>query len=191
MNAETIHLKLVGERPLLMHSGRLADPLEPIVNDLAKVTAKRMKTRADHEEIARIEWYGGLWLSNGLPCLPPEAIEGTFIAAARSRKKGKQACAGLLVEGPALLDYEGSTDPDELWKDENFRLRHGVRVKNARTMRTRALFKKWRAHVTVTFLPTLLNRAEVIEIFRVAGFQEGLGDWRPKFGKFTVEVLED
>ena len=189
MNAETIHLKFTGDRPLLMHSGRLADPLDPIVNDLAKVTAKRMKTCADHEEIARIEWYGGLWLSDGRPCIPPEALEATFIAAARSRKKGKQACAGLLVDGPALLDYEGPKDPDELWKDKRFRLRHGVRVNKARMMRTRPLFGNWSAMFVTTFLPTLLNRAEVIEIFRVAGFLQGIGDWRPKYGKFAVEVL--
>jgi hypothetical protein len=190
MNAETIHLKFTGDRPLLMHSGRLSDPLDPIVHELSKITGKRMKTRADHEEIARIEWYGGLWLSNGRPCIPPEAIEGAFITAARSRRKGKQACAGLLVEGPALLDYDGPKVPDELWKDESFRLRHGVRVNNARTMRTRPRFANWSAKVTTTFLPTLLNRAEVIEIFHIAGFLVGIGDWRPKYGKFAVQSLD-
>jgi hypothetical protein len=190
MNAETIHLLFTGNRPLLMHSGRLADPLDPIVRDLSKITAKRMKTIADHEQIARIEWYGGLWLLDGCPCIPPEAVEASFVDAARSRRKGKQASAGMLVDGPALLDYDGPKDPNELWKDENFRFRHGVRVNNSRTMRTRPRFMNWSVKITATFLPTMLNRTEVIELFQVAGFQEGLGDWRPKFGKFTVEALD-
>lgn len=190
MNAETIRLQLTGDRPLLMHSGRLADPLDPIVRNLSRITAKRMKTIADHEEIARVEWYGGLWLTNGRPCIPPEALEASFIAAARSRRKGKQASAGLLVDGPAMLDYDGPKDPDELWSDAKFRLRHGVRVNNARTMRTRPMFDNWSAKLVAAFLPTLLNRAEVIEIFQIAGFQEGLGDWRPRHGRFTVEELD-
>lgn len=55
MNVETIRIRLTGDRPLLMHSGRLADPLDEIARNLGKVTGKRMKTAADHEEIARVE----------------------------------------------------------------------------------------------------------------------------------------
>jgi hypothetical protein len=32
----------------------------------------------------------------------------------------------------------------------------------------------------------LLTREDVIEIFRIAGAQIGIGDWRPKFGRFRV-----
>jgi hypothetical protein len=38
------------------------------------------------------------------------------------------------------------------------------------------------------FIPSL-NRSEVLEFFEIAGFLEGLGDWRPKFGKFTVKHI--
>ena len=76
MNATSIKVRLIGDRPLLMHSGRLADPLDDIVGDLAKITGKRVKTSADHEEIARVEWHGGLWLSGSRPCIPAEAVIG-------------------------------------------------------------------------------------------------------------------
>lgn len=190
MNAETIKVRLIGDRPLLMHRGGLADPLDDIAGDLAKITAKRSKTRADHEEIARIEWHGSLWLSESRPCIPAEAVEASFINAARARKKGKQARAGLMVMGPCLLDYDGPRQLDKLWKDPAFRFRHAVRIGNARTMRTRPRFNAWRADVVATFLPTMLDRAETLEIFKIAGFQEGLGDWRPKYGRFSVEFLE-
>lgn len=189
MNVETLKLRLTSDRPLLMHSGRLADPLDEITRNLSKMTSKRMKTAADHEEIARIEWYGGLWLSGGQPCIPPEAIEASFIAAARARKRSKQARAGLMVMGPSLLDYEGPRDLDELWKDPAFQLRRAVRVGNARTIRTRPHFTTWRAETAVTFVPTLLDRGDIMDLFAVAGAQEGIGDWRPKYGRFTVEAV--
>jgi hypothetical protein len=190
MDVKTIKIRLTGDRPLLMHSGRLADPLDDIARDLAKVTGKRMKTAADHEEIARIEWYGGLWLINGQPCIPSEAIEASFIAAARARKKGKQARAGVMVAAACPLDYDGPRDLDELWKDPAFRLRRSVRIGNARTIRTRPRFLNWSAEAQVNFVPTLLDRAEMLDIFSIAGSQEGIGDWRPRYGRFTVELIE-
>ena len=190
MTVETITMQLTGCRPLLMHSGRLADPLDPIARDLAKLTGKRLKTAADHEEIARVEWNGSLWLSGGKPCIPSEAIEGTFINAARSRRKAKAACAGIMVMEACPLQYDGPSDLDELWEDPAFRLRRPVRVRNARPIRTRPRFAEWRVKTTVNFTPSLLDRAEVLEIFAIAGAQEGIGDWRPKYGRFTVEVTD-
>lgn len=189
MNVDTLKLRLTGDRPLLMHSGRLADPLDEINRNLAKMTGKRMKTAADHEEIARIEWYGSLWLTGGHPCIPPEAIEASFIAAARARKKSKQARAGMMVVGPALLDYDGPRDLDELWKEPAFQLRRAVRVGNARPIRTRPHFPNWRAEAVVTFVPTLLDRIDMLDLFAIAGAQEGIGDWRPKYGRYTVEAV--
>jgi hypothetical protein len=43
-----------------MHSGRLADPLDLITQDLARLTAKRPKTTADHKQISKVEWFGSL-----------------------------------------------------------------------------------------------------------------------------------
>jgi hypothetical protein len=56
-------------------------------------------------------------------------------------------------------------------------------------MRTRPRFNNWHVIVNVVFIPSLLNRSEVMEFFEIAGFREGLGDWRPKFGKFSVKEI--
>jgi hypothetical protein len=187
MSVETIEFRLVGAAPLLMHCGALADPLDERSINLAAVTCKRSKTRADHEEIARLEWYGGLWLHNSLPCHPSEAIEAVFIKAAKTRNRGDAAKAGFAVPAPAMLIHDGPTDLGELWKDEKYRLRKGVRVHGARTMRTRARFPTWSAVVSATFITTVLNRSEIIELFQIAGYLKGIGDWRPRYGKFTVQ----
>jgi hypothetical protein len=190
IHSDTITMRLTGLRPLLMHSGRLCDPLDPISTDLARLTGKRLKTTADHEEISRIEWFGGLWLDQGYACIPAEAIEATFISGARLQRRGPQAAAGLQVEGPAMLRHEGPIDVDELWHHQSFRLRVPVRVGSARTMRTRPRFDAWSVEFNATFLPSLLSRAQIAEIFAFSGYVRGLGDWRPKFGRFQAEVLE-
>jgi hypothetical protein len=40
----------------------------------------------------------------------------------------------------------------------------------------------------VIFNDELVNQSEVLELLRIAGEQVGLGDWRPKFGRFDVET---
>ncbi|MHC2624000.1 hypothetical protein ACVIW2_006032 [Bradyrhizobium huanghuaihaiense] len=190
MQAESIRLRITGTKRLVMHCGRLADPLDPITKDLMRLTKKRSKTEADHEEIGRVEWFGGLWLDDGSPCIPAEALMATFIAAAKTRRRGDEAKVGMIVEHHAPLVYNGPTDLDELWEDKKFRLRVGVRVKGARTMRTRPCFNDWSTEFTALYFPSIFDREEIHELFVVAGFMKGLGDWRPINGNFSVEIIE-
>lgn len=190
MSTQTLRVRLRGDRPLLMHSARLADPLDPIKIELDRLTCKRDKTTADHEQISKVEWHGGLWLQDGKPCIPAEAIESAFVAAARTRRKGPQAKAGFLCSISPFLEYEGPTDLVSLWNDKAFRFRFPVSVNGSKVMRTRARFPVWQVTAEVEFLPSLLNRNDVLEIFEIAGFRQGLGDWRPKFGKFSVTPIQ-
>lgn len=190
MKAQSIRLRLVGTKRLVMHSGRLADPLDPISKELTRLTSKRGKTEADHEEIARVEWNGGLWLDGGRPCVPLEALMATFVEAAKSRRRTMQAEAGLVVTNNAALRYEGPHDVDKLWQDKCFRLRVGVNVQGSRTMRTRPVFDDWSVEFTAHYLPTLLDRDEVHEMYMLAGFTRGLGDWRPQNGTFEAEIID-
>jgi hypothetical protein len=186
---ERISLRLTGVRPLLMHNGALADPLDERAIGLASFTSKRSKTRADQEMIAELEWYASLWLHDARPCLPEHVLESVFVDGAKFKRKGRAAAAGLEVIAPAMISYDGPRDLAAMWKDPEFRKRTGVRVRDARTIRTRPRFPEWSAEFTAAYLPSVLDRDEVIAFYRISGALVGVGDWRPKFGKFTVEVL--
>jgi hypothetical protein len=190
MTEQPITIRVTGTRPLLMNSSRTADPLDPVAQRLARLTAKRPKTEADHAEISRVEWYGAIWSHDSRVCIPPSVIEATFIAAAKSRRRGGQASAGLIVKEPAFLEYDGPSDLDELWKSGRFIHRTVVNVARARTLRTRPCFVDWSATLTAWYLPSLLSKADILEILAVGGFTKGFGDWRPRFGTFLVELVE-
>jgi hypothetical protein len=182
----SITVRIVGVSPLLMHSGALANPLSVQAKELRKISKKRAKTDADHEYLSRVEWTGGLWLSGGTPCIPGEAIEAAFVQAARKSKRGQIARAGMISPGDWLLDYDGPRDLAALWQDESFRLVAGVRVGQARVMRTRPIFRRWSAMVTFEYLDDQMDESDVLDILRVAGRIIGLGDWRPRFGRFEI-----
>jgi len=189
MNTERIGMKLTSVGPMLMNSSKLADPLDPETIALAAVTSKRRKTLADHRRIADLEWFGKLWLHEGRPCLTTDALEAVFIAAAKTRGMGTMFTGALVADAPAVLHYEGPSDIKKLSKDPAFRLRKMVRVRKALTPRTRPKFENWNATFTVTFLVTVINREQVLEYFRIAGSQIGVGDWRGKYGRFLVEEV--
>jgi hypothetical protein len=190
MAYQTLSFRLISAAPLLCHNGQLADPLNDFARQMKKISAKRNKTDTDLEELARLEWYGGLYLDGGqTPCLPGEMLEAAFVEAAKRQRRGKQAQAGILCPSNYLLEYDGPSNLEELWQRPEFRLTVGVRVKNNRVMRTRPRFSTWRATIEVQYDDALLNANEVREIVRRTGSEIGFGDWRPRFGRFQVEDL--
>ena len=55
-------------------------------------------------------------------------------------------------------------------------------------MRTRPRFREWSAVISATFLTTELNRSEVVDFMKISGAMRGIGDWRPKYGRFEVLI---
>ena len=189
MAYETLRFRIIGACPILFHNGRLADPLDPHSLRIAAIAAKRKKTQADHLALAELEFLGGLYLSGGRPCLPGEMVESALVRGAALERRGPKARAGLVVPDDPPLLYDGPDDPRELWAREEFRLRVGVRVSTSRIMRTRPMFRVWAAELRIDYLPGLLDPKDVASFLRAAGEQVGLGDWRPRFGRFRVEDL--
>lgn len=185
---ERLRFRIIGASPLVMHNGQLASPLNPIAREMKRVSGKRAKTDSDYEQLAKLEFLGSLYLSAGEPCIPGEVFESCLTQAAKKARRGAQAKAGIICDENFRLEYEGPRSAEGLWTDEAFRFVVGVRVGQARVMRCRPVFRKWSATVVVDFLPDQLNGRDIIELAQVAGRIVGLCDWRPKFGRFSVEI---
>jgi len=180
--------RLTGRTALIFHNGQLADPLNYYAKEMKKLTGKKAKTEADHERIAEIEFKGGLYLNEDKRVImPPEGIEAIVVAGAKKSKNGMNAKAGVYCPEAALLEYDGPTDPDELWKDERFRLTTGVKVQNKRLQRTRPIFRKWAATITLMVNTEMVNEEELFNWIVTAGLTCGSFDWRPKHGQFLTE----
>ena len=184
-----VMLKITGLTPLIVHNGQLADPLNKFSKAMKAVTGKRKKVDADYEELARLEFLGGLYLKDSRPCMPSQALEAMMISAAKKQRKGADFKSGMLIEESPYIEYDGPTNPDELWADERFRIVAGVKVSQSRVMRTRPQFPQWSLQFGVTYIEELLNKRDIIEVATIAGWQIGLCEWRPKFGRFKADVI--
>lgn len=186
---QTVRYKWTSEAPLIMHNGQLADPMCKWTKLLKKISGKRNKTDADHEEMARLEFMGSLYLNADGPILPSEVVDGIVQTAAKKTREGMTAKSGCFCPAHARLEYAGPRDAKALWEDENFRFAAMVRVQQAHVVRTRPIFRDWSAVVTLNIEDTLVDVENVDGWMRVAGTQIGACDWRPKNGRFTAERL--
>ena len=189
MPYSSLRFRMVGVAPLLMRSAVLSDPLHPLARGIREIVGKRLKTEADHLKIAELEWHANLWIADGRLVIPADVIMAAFVNGAKTRRLGRQARAGLICPQHCMLQYHGPSSIDELWNDNSFRFRAPVRVQQAITIRTRPIIHDWQTEVELHFLPTLLNKRDVIEILRLTGEQIAIGDWRPKFGRFEASEV--
>lgn len=174
---------------LLMHNGQMANPVNPLAKLMKQVSSKRAKTDADFEQMARIEFMASLYMRHDGPILPAENITAMLIKAAKKRREGPAATSGMFVLEHARLEYDGPRTAEELWEDERFRHVALVNVQRARIARTRPIFEDWSATVKVTYEDQQVNVGQLNDWFVIAGDQIGIGDWRPRFGRFTVTEL--
>ena len=185
MDSLDFHIK--GIAPIICHNARLSDPLNEWTRAVAEISGKRKKTNADHEELARREWFGGLYLNEaGNPCIPGSNLERMLRDAAAKTKNGKNVQAGAIVPDDAELIYKGPKVSEKLWAAGEFQIRSSVKIGQQRVMRTRPCWKVWELVFTVLFDEEILNPAKIGEFVQTAGQYIGLGDWRPKHGRFEV-----
>lgn len=187
---EIIKVRLSGSRPLLMHADVFADPLNPLTKAHKVLTGKRKKTDDDHEAIARSEWRGGMYFDEQIgPFVPGVNIEAAMIAGGKLSKLGTQLKRSAeVMDEKCKLEYDGPRTVEKLW-DQGFYDARSVKVSQARLMRYRPIFKRWTVDCEIAFDPESIDRAQVIKCLADGGQYCGIGDYRPKFGRFDVEVI--
>jgi hypothetical protein len=186
---QTVKYHLEGASPLLMHNGLLADPLNFWTKKLKEITGKQKKTDADHEEIGRLEWRGGLYMHQGVPCVPDVALKATLFNASKTLKMGKKLKAGLFVYEHAMLEYEGPADLEALWADERVRDRRPMRVGGSMVIRTRPKFDQWALSMVIGFDDEVLNASQIDQFVHLGGRLIGLLEGRPAYGRYVAQRL--
>lgn len=186
---QSLSIKIKGTRPLLMHSDIFADPLNPLTKAHKEITSKRKKTDEDHEAIAKSEWRGGLYIDEDGPYIPGASIESCMIAGAKLSRLGTQLKRSAeIMDDKCHIVYDGPKDAVGLW-EAGFYDARSVKVQQARLMRYRPMFRRWECVTEIAFDESSINKDQLVKCLADGGLYCGIGDYRPKFGRFAVEVL--
>lgn len=184
------NITITGTAPLLMHSSRLSNPLDPATKAIKKVSGKRTKTDDDHLELARLEHAGSLYFDETIgPYIPSDNIWRSLFDGAKKHKFGVKVKEGVVFQTDVNpLSYNGPRSIDGLWEDENFRHTASVKVGTARVTRTRPMFREWITEATGLLDPNVLDLEDLRMIAETAGSLIGLGDWRPRYGRYIAQI---
>lgn len=194
MQGETVKVRITmrGTSTLLMHNAQLSDPLNVHTQALKTVSKKRIKTDDDHLEMGRLKFMGSLyWDEESGPYIPGANIHACLIEAAKMTRQGPAAKRGIVIPDEVNpLAYTGPREPDALWADKNFRSRLSVKVTTSRVMRTRPQFRQWAVEADALLDVTQIDLGTITQIASTAGLMIGLGDYRPRFGRFDATVTQ-
>lgn len=182
------YMATIGGARLMMSNARMSDPVDRYTKALKALTGQKKKSDDDHAEISRIEFEGRLYFheKHG-PYLPDQVLNAVLVEGARKRKQGTVFSANISVaEEYNRLEYDGPRTVEAMWEAGKFADRRPVVVGQAKTMRTRPMFRDWRVTFTVQVLECELNGDDIESALLNAG-PYGIGDGRPMLaGKFTL-----
>ena len=185
-----VRIELRGISPMLMHNVQLADPDNKWTKEISAITGKRKKTEEDRKAIARLEWFGSLYVENGVVVMPTANIRKTLINAAKLNKLGTAVQRGLhFTDFMVPLSYSGPKNIEELYEHDGFQNRAVVRIQSSRTVRVRPQFTEWAIVADAQLVESALDYDSLEAIIDNAGVIEGLGDGRSiGFGRFEGKV---
>ena len=184
-------VKLTGTSPLLMHSTTSIDTTHPLSRDLKRIQPKNSprKTVEARPEMRRLRFVMGMYFDDQIgPYLPGEMLQACIRDGGKANRLGSEVTRSVLVvEDKAPLIYTGPRDLKSLWA-KGFSDTRSVKVGQARVLRTRPYFAQWAVEFTVSLDEEHLDPHLLKGCIENAGLRVGLGDYRPRFGRFTAEV---
>lgn len=172
--AYEVQVKIAGIATLLQHRYRFKDE----TND--KTTRKT--GRPDYSE----EWRTALYVDEtGMIYEPASHIEGALVRAAgnfqitgRSKKTYRELVKSAVFVTPDAIPL-GKKEPDFIHKAR-------VIVSRSAVERLRPAFRVWELSFTIQVLDDQLDKQVVQQILQHAGQYQGIGDYRPRYGRFRV-----
>jgi hypothetical protein len=189
---ETIKLRLSSASTLLMHSTAGMNPFDETAKQMKAIRAKKTKqTDEDRLLLMELEWRQALYYDEELgPIVPAINIEGMIRDGAKIEKRGKDVVRGLRVLNDVPLIYDGPRDMTSMYQSGRFTDIRIVKVQQSRIPRTRPKFEDWVIEFDLEVDTEIFNIEDVIRFATYGGRYVGLCDYRPRFGRFTVEVFQ-
>lgn len=177
----TLPITVVGDSPLISH--RWSDKAKQMMLDKQMGKAVQKKSPKDPEQ----EYQDSLYVHpDGGYGFPSVAFKAAAVSACRSVEgiKMTEARAAFHVPGELV-----KIDGEPRMREDMVRIGMGTA-----DIRYRGEFTEWKATLFVRYNESVLTPSQIVNLFNVAGFGVGIGEWRPEkdgsFGMFHVQMGE-
>lgn len=202
------NISIEGVSPLLLSNNLCSDPLSQAAKDKKFFTKKNKKADEDHMNLRLIDWvYSGYWsipgevkiddVENAVSfdgfanlTLPSQNFARCLRNGATAFRLGKETARALIVENEPLIDYDGPKQAEEMVRESRFILTSPVVRMKVTNWITRLILPQWHVDYQVTIDDERISVDDLGRIAQAAGRFEGLGTWRPRYGRFVSELTE-
>lgn len=195
LELKTFTLKIIGDTPLISHAWSQKAKLE-MLNKQKKKASNGKEIRRPHVEFANSLY----WLTPKpnldnmtdeeaeelLDKIIPQSKFGfpTIAFKKASVDAGYQQCS-LKKKTTALGAIQIIGDFAVINGTPTFREDIARIGQGGTDLRYRAEFKEWSTELLITYNERAMSIEQIVKLFQLAGFANGVGDWRPaKFGNF-------
>lgn len=176
-----IEMILVGDSPLICHAW--SDAAKKAMLDKQMKKAKASKAAKSPEDDVKASLYQHPDGGYGFPAI---AFKRAAVAACRFAETKMTEARGAFHIVGEYVKIEGDMEP----REDMVRVGMGTA-----DIRYRGSFPKWRARLVVDHNVNAMSAEQVVNLFNLAGFGVGVGDWRPErngiFGRFHVATEEE
>jgi len=173
-----IQYKIKGVTPILFHNVYTMDLIKP----------KKM-THSEFEQSDEV-FKSRVYFEDNKLVLPPRVILGLLKnASAKSgiKQDGKRATYSSIIRAIIFV-------LDSMFLDQNFddleRHREYVTVQRSKILRIFPMLKQWSGILNLTYDETQISEEALTEILIYGGSFVGMGDYRPLYGRFSVEKIK-
>lgn len=193
--ATTVRVTLTGTQPLMLHNGRLANPLDPNTRALKALTSKRKKTDDDLAEMIVVEARGAAYETpEGYIGLPDANTWRAIQEAAKAFKRGQDVSRAVIYDperiAPLSINGEIINVDEYLARGSEAIDYRPVGINGRTVMRARPIIHEWQAYHDFEVYTDIVMIDELMQFVERAGRLQGVGDHRPQYGRFTATVVE-
>ena len=150
-------VRVRGLSPIICHNGAAGLDTRSAANiEMVQIARRRGfdRTEADEVRLRELGCYSSLYLDEGgAPTFPASAFRANIEAAARKLRQGAQVREGLIVEEVEVFDYDRALGTTGVEVARNAQFTVGVRVRQARVLRTPGPFRPLGCHVPGGYRP--------------------------------------
>jgi hypothetical protein len=160
-------ITLQGTNPLIVH--RFSEKARKEMLDKQMGVAKTKKDFKNPEQ----DYLDSLYtLEDGTPGFPAVAFKAAVVSSANDAGIQKVlARRAFHISGGELLPIKG----EHRMREDMVRIGMGTA-----DVRHRAEFLEWEVEVPVTYNASIISLEQLVNLFNIAGFGVGVGEWRPE-----------
>lgn len=194
---KSIKVRYTGVDSLLQNNPQMSDPLNKYTKEMKQISSKRKKTDDDVMMMRKIELRAKIYHDAELGIYVPAtwvtaSIQGVSWAKAKIKKADIRAA--VFASQPKLkltyTDMGKVKSPIDIVENEFFHNVMSLKQGQVRVVKATPIFNKWSFECTLDFDDTIINEAELKTLIEYGAQFGGFGDFRPTYGRATVEYLK-